>query len=655
VRFGGLSSPSPGLSETDPADKSHASCLIERVSFSKAVLRHSLGPAHYIFSAVFVVRVIGLARLTASPFLLPLRGDMHFYDDWAQRILHGQVTDHLAFYGLPLYAYFLALLYKVVGYGPFVPGLLQACVESATAVVIYKIGIHVFSPATQRVKATTDLEAIVSRSRGVIVGTFAALAWAFFVPAQAYSVILMPTVWMVFIFWLVVWSIVRKCSLPSARECLLLGLLIGFSAMGIATILFLLPLVIAALLFKREIDNHSRGRSFVLGAALLLTGVGVGTSPCWIHNYVVARDPVFLSAHSGINFWIGNNPTANGYPKFPPGLRAGQAAMLDDSISQAEKAAGHQLKRAEVSAYWSGKAKRYITTHFSDWFRLVVLKLRNFWSAFQYDDLSVITNLREDGVIFPGLYFGMVAALAVPGMLLAWRSVPGSRWITGSVLLQIAALLPVFTTERYRLAAVPGLLLCAAFGLSILWESCASKQFRTAAAYLALLVVSTTAVAWPQRDPSLWALDAYNSGWQAFETNNLPLAEKKLDLAYAYVPENAEINFALGNLRLAQDDKAAAKRFYFAALRLDPTHGGAYNNLGILALEESQWSLATKFFQDALKQDPRDAKTYYLLAQAHFRNGDLYQAKGEIAEALKINPNQPEFDELKRRIEEQSK
>ncbi|PYM07015.1 MAG: hypothetical protein DMF15_11815, partial [Verrucomicrobia bacterium] len=60
-----------------------------------------LQPVHYVFAGVLLIRVVVLARLTVSPFLLPTRGDMHFYDDWAQRILSGQFTDHLAFYGLP--------------------------------------------------------------------------------------------------------------------------------------------------------------------------------------------------------------------------------------------------------------------------------------------------------------------------------------------------------------------------------------------------------------------------------------------------------------------------------------------------------------------------------------------------------------------------
>jgi hypothetical protein len=33
---------------------------------------------------------------------------------------------------------------------------------------------------------------------------------------------------------------------------------------------------------------------------------------------------------------------------------------------------------------------------------------------------------------------------------------------------------------------------------------------------------------------SLWAVDAYNSGWQALQSRDLALAEKKLDIAPAY-------------------------------------------------------------------------------------------------------------------------
>jgi hypothetical protein len=204
--------------------------------------------------------------------------------------------------------------------------------------LLYKIAIRIFR---------TTNESVANHTR--LIGILAAVGWAFFVPAEAYSVILMPTAAGVFVFWFLVWQVIKAEYAPSPLRCLAYGALIGITAMGIATILFLVPLLLAALVLKPPFDPAHRSPWLARGAAgaLLFVGLGAGTSPCWAHNYWVARDPVFLSAHSGINFWLGNNPEATGYPHFP-GLRTAQAAMLKDSIDLAQAAAGRDLKRSEV-------------------------------------------------------------------------------------------------------------------------------------------------------------------------------------------------------------------------------------------------------------------------------------------------------------------
>jgi len=591
---------------------------------------------HYVFAFAILVRLIALARLTSSPFLLPTSSDMHFYDDWARQIVHGRFTDNFAFYGLPLYAYLLAFFYKVFGYSPFVPGFLQACLDAGTATLLYKIAGRVFRS-----------DGASSRNHAKTIGILAAVGWAFFVPAQAYSVVLMPTAWLVFVFWFLVWQIIKAERAPGPLGYLAYGTLIGITATGVATILFLAPLLLAALLVKPCSDTARRSPWIIptCSAALFLLGIGAGTSPCWIHNYLIARDPVFLSAHSGINLWLGNNPQATGYPHFP-GLHAGQAAMLKDSIDLAEAAAGRRLKRSEVSDYWSAKARAYIRNDFLGWLNLLGRKLGNFWNAFEYDDLSVIANLRQQRILLPGPHFGIVAALAIPGLFLSLRVFPTSRWVAAAIFLHTIAVLPVFVTERYRLAAAPGLLLFAAFGFQVLWQSCSLDNYRTAAIYLGLLLAAVIFVTLPRKEPSLWAMEAYNSGRQALESNNLPLAELQLQRAYSYVPDNPETNFALGNLRLAQGDSAGAKSFYRVALRADGKHKGALNNLGILALEERQWEIAIRFFHASIQSDPADAKTHYLLARAELENGNAAIALAEIEIALRLRPGQREFEDL---------
>ncbi len=619
--------------------------------------KRSIPPAVWVFIVAFAVRFMVLMGFFDSPYFLPNYGDMKFYNDWALRILHGQWTDHLAFYGLPGYAFFLAAIYKVAGYHPLVVGILQTGVEALTSVLIFEIAGQII-PASPAAKEGGGIRA----SGPQIIGALAALGWILFQPAQAFSVIVMPTCWMVLMFWSVVWYVLRFRSASSGASIwnpwLWLGLMIGVMAMMVATVLFLTPLVITAIFLKLEPGNPLRRRlpKILAASALFLGGIVAGASPCAMHNYLIAHEPVFLSAHGGLNFYIGNNEHANGYTNIPPGLRAGQEGMLTDSILWAEKAEGRKLQRVEVSQYWSAKAKAYIHDHPADWLKLMCVKFKNFWNAYQYDDLSLVTMFAEDGVITPGLRFGFVAALAIPGLFVAFRRYPRSRWVIAAVFLHMAALMPVFVTERYRLAAVPGLLLMASIGLLEFWDSLLRRQWRLPALYVAGIAASVVFVAMPLSDGAgLWSLDYYNIGIKATENGDLDIALKNLETAFEYVPENSEINFALGNLWLAKGNAPLAKTFYIAATRMNVRHSGAFNNLGTLALGDEQWDTATAYFKKAIAIDPDDAKVYYLLAKARIGAGDLPGADQAVKQALALAPAQKEFQDLAAEIDAQSK
>ncbi|HEX8312054.1 MAG TPA: hypothetical protein VF614_12095, partial [Chthoniobacteraceae bacterium] len=113
----------------------------------RGALPQSLGPAHYLAAAVLLIRLVVLMRLSGSEAVLPTSGDMQFYDQWAQRIARGEWTDGHAFYGLPLYPYLLALFYSAFGPNPFPPLLLQLCLDTATAMILYKLAVQVFREA----------------------------------------------------------------------------------------------------------------------------------------------------------------------------------------------------------------------------------------------------------------------------------------------------------------------------------------------------------------------------------------------------------------------------------------------------------------------------------------------------------------------------
>ena len=568
---------------------------------------------------------------------------MKFYSDWAFQILIGHWTDGKAFYGLPGYAFFMAAIdWLTAGYVPYsadlvyvfswVIGLFQVVSQAATAVILYKIAELAFDQTDNKIP-------------GKIIGWMSALGWIFFQPAQTFSSVLMPTTWLVLAFWGIVWWILATRTASCWNPWLAMGCVIGAVSMMIATVLFLIPLtaVAACRTVHPEASFRFRLPRVAIAVVCLIAGVYLGSAPCWLHNYFIAHEPVMLSAHSGINFYIGNNPIANGYPKIPPGMRAGQQGMLKDSITMAEKAVGHPLKRAEVSTFWSAKAGDYIHQYPIDWLRLMGLKLRNFWNAYQYDDLSLVTLFSQDEILTPGLRFGWVAAFGLPGMFFCGWKFRRSRWIIAAVLLHMSALLPVFVTERYRLAAVPGLLLLMSGGLFEFWTFLSSKKWMQASAYLTLTALSILFVTWPNPDQSLIALDYFNISLKDIESGRLKRAEENLTIASRYVSENPEFNFAFGNLWLKKGDRTRAKYFFRHTLELDPRHSSAYNNLGILAMEEKRWPLAEKFLTAALRFEPDDAKTLYLLANVKFEMGDLKAALKNAESAYNLNPGPHEF------------
>jgi tetratricopeptide (TPR) repeat protein len=244
----------------------------------------------------------------------------------------------------------------------------------------------------------------------------------------------------------------------------------------------------------------------------------------------------------------------------------------------------------------------------------------------------------------------LIAALGLAGAVFSWRAFPASRWVAAAIGLQLAAILPVFVTERYRLPVVPGLLILAALGLHRLGSHFATANYREVAFSLGVVACSALFVAIPRHDPSLWALEAYNAGRFALETNNLKAAETHLQRARSLVPNNVETNFALGNLRLAENNSMAARDFYEAVLKIDPKHKGALNNLGVVALGQNEPARAVDFFRRSLALEPRNPKTHYLLAKGLNLAGNGDEARREAARAVELDPSQPEFKALEEQL-----
>ncbi len=661
----------------------------------------------WVFAASFLVQFIILHSIAGTRYFLPESDDMKFYNDWALRISAGQWSDGKAFYGMPGFAYALAGIYTLTGgyhpeFSPFLIAQLNAAFHALTATFIFLIGRRIFG----------------SEKRGSILAVASTATWLAMTSAQVFATILMPTSWVICGYWGAAYFLIRATqaeSEPRKRTWLFLGLGAGLIAATVATILMLLPLMllciavtsgrkekrgiaIAASLAGAFAVSSSFSAAFdfsvarlataavALGivaiasrwrpslfpiaarAALLLAGVYLATSPVWLHNRLVAKDNVFLSAHDGLNLYIGNHAEANGYTKIPSTMSSSQAGMLRDSelIPQAEN--GRPMKRSEISAFWKTKAHAYMRGQPGSWAKLLWLKFENFWNVYQYDDLSILKLLRDEGAVPPGLRFGFIAALGLAGLPFCWARWRTSRWVIGAVALHVCSLMPVFITERYRLAAAPGLILLGIGGLSILHERLVRSEWRNAFLSLAALAGAAWFCTQPRENVG-WALDFYKAGIRATEAGialkttdpaasatALDRAQRNLDTAYAYADGNADVVFAMGNLLLEKGDTPRAEACYQRAvaisLAVNPArgHDGALRNLGIVATRREAWAEAERYFVQSLQFDPASAKTWFFLAEARSKLGNRAGALEAIERANTLRPGHPEIENLRNQL-----
>src|SRR5262249_38366882 len=186
---------------------------------------------------------------------------------------------------------------------------------------------------------------------------------------------------------------------PSVRRGVLAGIVLGLACLTKAGVMPFVVLFVAALAVRPALAAAPPPAGSL--AAIVLSFVAV-LAPGTGHQRVFGGDWVLLTSHAGLNFYIGNNPEAEGVFRAPEGTGIALEAQIADSRAIAEAAAGRPLKPSEVSAYWSGKARAFIRDHP---LRFVVLSARKLLLAFDARELSDLQDYQSAGRFNPLMRF----------------------------------------------------------------------------------------------------------------------------------------------------------------------------------------------------------------------------------------------------------
>jgi len=263
----------------------------------------------------------------------------------------------------------------------------------------------------------------------------------------------MPTTLAVLAFWLIVRWIVGLNQIPAISTAGLVGLALGILSTLVAQPAHPHPAHFCPIL-RRATEcrdaplEHAGGSGRSPAArsgpgAQRLAGATIILSPGSRWFIPRTAGSIFISATARTRQAPAHAAGNGGQPVGPARVRAGNPGKI----------LGRKLTRTEAGQYWNDLARQSIREAPLHWLGILAVKIRNYWNVFQYDDISAVTSMREAGFIAPGLHFGVVAALGLPGLLIGCGLSRRARWIAAAVVLQMVSLLPVFVTERYRLPA----------------------------------------------------------------------------------------------------------------------------------------------------------------------------------------------------------
>jgi len=564
-------------------------------------------------ACVFACRLLYLVLLQASPLGDLLFGDALIYHDRALAILSGDVIGRDApFYSSTLYPYILAAVYAVAGARPAAVLLVQMVLGMATCLVLYLLGRDLFDDRRAAVAA-------------VLAGLYA--------PFPFFEGDLLMISWTVLGVTAAWWAAVRCARSGRAGWALLSGAAIGLAAADKPNLLMLAVIVPACWWAAARVGGRGGASDAaapalrpVAAAGVLLAGVLLVLGPLVGRNVVATGQPVLFSASAGINLYIGNHPGATGTYDEPWSSEAHAASRFSDLAEASRLFAGRQIGRpvdaVEADRYWRGRAVDFMRGHPATALRLVGRKILLLLNAEEIPNRLHFPFYRRELPVLRLLPAGfwLIGPLGIVGLFLP-AAVPARRrpFLAGArvfILLYGASLALLFVCDRFRLPAVPILILFAAHALVTLRERVAARG----------------------APPGGGRVGAQRIGLPVA----IPVAAWLVLTVVAFLPlthyDFGRDHWMLAEASQRRGDAEAALREYRAAVEARPDLGAAWNNMGQLLLGQGRLDEARRAFESAIAVAPGLAYPHKGLADAARARGDIDAAIAGYRAALAIDP-----------------
>ena len=562
-----------------------------------------------------ILRLIYLAEVRHNPFFEHPRLDALFHDIWAQGIASGDVIGNKVFFRAPFYPYFLAAFYAVFGHNYVVPRIAQHLLGILSLVVLYLLARRLFGIRTA-VAATllASFNAILIYFEGELL--FDSL------------LVLACLIWLL---------IIEKCrEQHSPRLWLWAGIVYGVICCIRPPFLAIAPLLFGGLAWNSFASGSGReGRRIVFA---LVLGCLLPILPITIRNYIVGNDLVLIAYQGGVNFFIGNNPEADGHSSMMPGPRGASWENRDETYL-VEKELGHPPSPSEESWFWYKKGIQFMVDEPLQYASLLAKKAYLFWNWYEIPNNQNFYSFRKYSALLRLLPIGfwLVGPLGLLGIIMAVRE-RRNLFPIGFVLSYAAIMILFFVCDRFRLPIVPFLCIFGAYALVSIFDMTRRKEWRrlvtagvmgTGCVFLVNSSLYDLGSDTRARDLLSVGIVNINTGHYADAVDNFREAAASSTIP----PPNLCLNWGVAEWQLGHTPAALEK--FTEELRYYPDSYGALNNISSVYLSLGKTDSAMYFGTRAIQQKPYLPKAYLTVALAYQKQHQMEDAATTLEHGLK--------------------
>jgi tetratricopeptide (TPR) repeat protein len=432
---------------------------------------------------------------------------------------------------------------------------------------------------------------------------------------------------------------------------LLLGACVGAGSLGRPNLFLLLAASLPLWIIGRA---RSRRRG-IAAAAVFAAGVVLFLLPPIVYNARATRRFVPVTAHGGVNFYIGNRLGSLGVYSPPDDMRSDMRGLLEDAHFLAERETGRTLTDAEVSQYYLHRAFAEIRRDPAAWLRLLGKKLALFWNHIEVPDVPNVFFVQTSCPVLSFLFlpFAAIAPLAIGGFLALWRS--GRNRGIAAIFLSAAVLSVIlfFVNSRYRLPALPVLLVLAAFFIAWGAREASRRRFRplllvVAPACAVLLLATLRDFVRVNRSAAYSLLGNYY-----IDRGDETKAAEAFTEAYRLDPARAEAMVNYARVLMRANDFGAAAALYERAYALNPRIPRLALEYGTALERTGRREEAKRLYEEGVSA-PRISERVIacrLLAQAALADGDRAEAIRWVRRAIEMAPGDSDLTGMLRWLE----